>query len=143
MKVLEYQIMDAGEVIPSRKTTPTRWTRRALQRHLDIAIQTLYKWEFEMHSNLKTLAHSFKIWRLLYVQQNQVRKKYPPLDDYQIECILLLAKLRQEAHPNDTIADTVRDNGYRFYLLHKQFSPHHQEKKTDGQQERSSDPIPV
>lgn len=144
MRVLEYQIMDAGESIPQRKTTPSRWTRRALHRHLGIAIQTLYKWEFELHSNLKTLTQSFKIWRGLFLQANAPKKKYPPLDDYQVECMLLLAKLRQNAAPNDTIADTVRDNGYSFYLLHKQFSPLHKEEQTDGnQQERSNEPISV
>lgn len=136
--------MDAGESIPQRKTTPTRWTRRALHRHLDIAIATIYKWELEIHSNLpKTLTHSFKIWRLFMLQANAEKKKYPPLDDYQVECILLLAKLRKTAAPNDTIADTVRDNSYSFYLLHKQFSPYHKETESNGNQQEKPTNQPV
>jgi hypothetical protein len=130
--------MEPGETIPQRKTEPKRWTRRSLHRYLEIAIATLYKWELEIHSNLpKTLTHSFKIWRILKLQEKAEKKKYPPLDDYQVECILLLAKLRKDAAPNDTIADTIRDNSYKFYLLHKQFSPYHKEPKTNGNQQEN------
>jgi len=117
--------METGDVIPQRNTKPQNWTRRSLQRHLRVSIETIYKWEFEVHSNLLTLPHSFNIWQFLVMQSEDKRKKHPPLDDYQVQCLFLVSELRKQAHPNDTIAQTIQANELAFYKLHKKYSTAH------------------
>lgn len=117
--------MAAGVTLPERSTKPTYWSRRAIHRELKIAIDTLYKWEFEMHSNLLKLPHSFKIWEFIIKQEGAKKIKRPPLDDYQIECLFLLGRLRRSAATNTTIEQTVKDNGAMFYDLHQMYSPLH------------------
>lgn len=119
-------VMEAGEVIPQRNTRPQDWTRRSLQRHLKVSIETIYKWEFETHANLLKLPHSFKIWQFLVLQSEGEKKKHPPLDDYQVQCLILISELRKQAHPNDKIAQTVKGNELEFYKLHEIYSTHHQ-----------------
>ena len=128
--------MGEGDVIPQRNKQPQKWTRRSLHRHLGIAIETLYKWENEIHTALPTLPHSFMIWKVLNLPTAGKKRKHPPLDDYQVECLMLLAKLRETAYPGDTIAQTVEANEFSFYQLHKKFSPHHktQEEKSNESQ---------
>lgn len=115
--------MAEGDIIPQRSTQPKNWSRRALHRELKISVDTLYKWEFEMHSNLLQLPHSFKIWEFIIKQEGSKTIKRPPLDSYQVECLLLLGSLRSKAGSNTTIAQTVTDNGMMFVELHQLHSP--------------------
>lgn len=117
--------MAAGTVIPQRSKQPKNWSRRALQREFGIAIDTLYKWEFAIHSNLLKLPHSFKIWEYIIKQEGAKKVKRPPLDSYQVECLFLLAELRKNAATNTTIEQTVTENGMQFYELHSLHSPLH------------------
>jgi len=117
--------MDTGEVIPQRNTKPQNWTRRSLQRHLRVSIETIYKWEFAIHSELLTLPHSFNIWQFLVMQSEAKKKRHPPLDDYQINCLILLSELRKQAYSNDTIAQTIQANELAFYKLHEKYSTAH------------------
>lgn len=114
--------MEAGAVIPQRNTRPQNWTRRSLQRHLEVSIGTIYKWEFQTHANLLKLPHSFKIWQFLVMQSEERKKRHPPLDDYQVQCLFLISELRKQAHPNDTIAQTVKGNEFKFYELHESYN---------------------
>ncbi len=116
--------MESGDVIPHRNTRPQNWTRRSLQRHLKVSVETIYKWEFEIHSNLLKLPHSFKIWEFLVIQSEVERKKHPPLDDYQVHCLILLSELRKQSYPSDTIAQTIQANELAFYKLHTTYSTH-------------------
>lgn len=121
--------MRRGELTPHKTYQAQKPTRRWLQRELKISIETLYKWEWEVHSNLKKLPHSFQIWKYLVVQSGT--KKHPRLDDYQIECLFLLAELRRSATANTTVAETVKDNEFMFYELHEQNSPLHNQEESN------------
>lgn len=121
--------MADGVVIPKKSVKPRMWSRRALQREFGIAIDTLYKWEFAIHSNLLKLPHSFKIWEFIVRQEGAPRIKRPPLDSYQIECLFLLAQLRKNAATNSTIEQTITENGMQFYELHQICSPLHNTKE--------------
>jgi len=124
--------METGEVVPQRSARPQNWTRRSLQRHLKVSVETIYKWEFEIHSNLLKLPNSFKIWQFLVMQSEGERKKHPPLDDYQVYCLILISELRKEAHLSDTIAQTVKGNEFKFYKLHEAYSKHHKHQKENN-----------
>jgi hypothetical protein len=117
-----FQIMEQGTPIPQRNTAPKAWTRRAIASELKRSPDTIYKWELEMHGELLQLTHSFKVWEFLIKQSNAPKKRHPPLDSYQVECLLLLGELRKNAPANMTIAQTVRDNGLMFYELHQMYS---------------------
>ena len=116
--------MEEGSEIPTKPLEiPQYWDRRALAAHIGKSPETLYKWEEETHACLKTLPHSFKIWRFVAIQAAQKRIKRPPLDNYQIECMILLAELRKIAAPNDSIAYTVKSNSLQFKELHDLYAP--------------------
>lgn len=121
----EIEVMAAGVTLPERSTKPKNWSRRAIHRELKIAIDTLYKWEFAIHSNLLKLPHSFRVWEFIIKQEGAKKVKRPPLDDYQIECLFLLGRLRGSAATNTTIEQTIKDNGAMFYELHQMYSPLH------------------
>lgn len=122
---IEAEIMAAGVTLPERSKQPKNWSRRAIHRELGIAIDTLYKWEFAIHSSLLTLPHSFKCWEFIIRQEGAKKIKRPPLDAYQIECLFLLGELRKTASTNSTIEQTVTENGMQFYELHQLYSPLH------------------
>jgi hypothetical protein len=130
------QVMEMGTPIPQRNTAPKAWTRRAIALELQKTPETIYKWEFEMHSELLQLPHSFKVWEFLVKQQGAKKKQHPPLDSYQVECFFLLGELRKNTANNIPIAQTVNDNGGMFYELHQMYSPLHnktQESKNGNQ----------
>lgn len=115
-------VMEEGIDVPAKPLElPKYWNRRALAAHINKSIETLYKWEEETHASLKQLPHSFKIWRFRAIQTGRI--KHPPLDDYQVKCMMLLAELRKLAAPNDTIAQTVTDNSLQFKELHELYAP--------------------
>lgn len=121
--IIEAEIMAAGVTLPQRNQKAQNWSRRAIHRELGISVETLYKWEFAIHSNLLKLPHSFKIWEFIIRQEGEKKVKRPPLDSYQIECLFLLSELRKISGTNSTIEQTVLENGMQFYELHQLYSP--------------------
>lgn len=115
---MEVKVLNAGEKIPARKKE-SKDSRRAIARGLDVAIQTLYDWEWVLHSSLTKLPRSFAWWRVVMVARSKGINRRPPLDGYQVECLELLAKLRAIAPEGETIAQTIRDNELRFFEIHE------------------------
>ena len=124
------QIMESGTAIPQRKKTPKAWTRRAIADELGRSPETIYKWEFLMHSELLQLPHSCQVWQFIVKQGEGKKKRHPPLDDYQIECLFLLGELRKNTANSVPIAQTVNDNGLMFHELHQLYSPLHPKEES-------------
>lgn len=116
---MEVEVLSAGDRALLKKGKPRAWSRRSLQRHLGIAIATLYHWEDEMHPVLKSLPKSFEIWKFRLLAKMANRDDRPPLSDYQIECLMLLSELRESAASNETIAQTVKNNELSFFEIHE------------------------
>jgi len=126
------KVMEPGMPIPQRSNAPKAWTRRAIASELERSPDTIYKWEKEMHGELLQLPHSFIVWEYIIKQGDAKKKRHPPLDSYQIECLFLLGELRKTAPANTTIAQTVKDNGGMFYELHQIYSPLHTKEESNN-----------
>lgn len=108
------------------KKVGKKWSRKSIATAIGISTETLYKWELILHQSLLELPHSFKVWEYLILQQNNPKRQHPPLDNYQIECLLLLGELRSLPNTaNIKIENTIADNSLQFYELHQLYSPLH------------------